>query len=183
MSEILVLVFIFIGCSLPFLGFITIESKCARESYELELEVVLLYGDAKLPTKAHEPDAGDDLYCYLNQVDYPEQEIIVPAKQRVNIPCGFRAMIPDGWVGIIENRSGLSTKNGILKLAGVIDAGFTGQWLCCILNSSDVDFVIKHGDRMAQVLYHRVPKRNYKVVTEFSLLSKRGDNGFASTGR
>lgn len=166
----------------------------------LYIKVSKLTDDAIVPTKAYESDAGWDLYS--------SEDTVVVAGKRNTIKTGISFEIPEGWCGLIWPRSGLSVKNGIDVLAGVIDSSYRGEIMVCLHNTSDSNFqiiknkdiqslmydsqvetnpenkdlIIKKGDRIAQILFHKVPE--VKMV-EDKILSKtkRNEGGFGSSGR
>lgn len=163
----------------------------------LYIKVSKLSDDAIVPTKAYESDAGWDLYASENAT--------VKAGQRNIIKTGISFEIPEGWCGLIWPRSGLSVKNGIDVLAGVIDSSYRGEVMVCLYNTCDVnpiyntcdinpvynteteryslkDLKIKKGDRIAQILFHEVPE--VKMVEDNNLSeTKRNEGGFGSSGR
>jgi len=133
-----------------------------------------LHVDAVIPTKANALDAGWDLYS--------TQEATLPPLQRSLISTDIAMLIPKGFVGLIWDRSGLSSKSGIHRFAGVIDAGYIGEIKVCLYNSSDGDKHINKGDRVAQLLIQEIPK--CELVEVNSLLeSDRGEKGFGSSGK
>jgi len=154
----------------------------------LEIEIKLLNDHAKIPTKSYEYDAGWDLYSSEN--------CTVRSGQRNIIKTGISIAIPQGWVGLIWPRSGLSVKSGIDVLAGVIDCSYRGEIMVCLYNTSSTfptymhkegmyktnDLHIKTGDRIAQVLFQEVPRVVFKHVSELDSTG-RGDGGFGSSGR
>jgi dUTP pyrophosphatase len=83
--------------------------------------------------------------------------------------------------GRIAPRSGLAAKHGIDTLAGVIDADYRGPVKVLLANLSDVDFQIKEGDRIAQLIIERIYTPEVAVVEKLSD-SVRGAGGFGSTG-
>lgn len=134
--------------------------------------VKLLDLEAQLPTKAHETDAGFDLYSI--------EDCDIQAKQRKTVRTGVSLQIPDDYAGLIWPRSGLSVKKGIDVLAGVIDAGYRGEIMVCLYNTSFETVHIKRGDKIAQIIFQEVPKVSMISVDTLES-SQRGDNGFGST--
>lgn len=135
--------------------------------------VQLLQSGARVPTKTNISDAGWDLYAVV--------DAIIPTKQRKIIKTGIALEIPDNMAGLIWPRSGLSVKNGIDVLAGVIDSGYRGEIMVCLYNTSDENVSINRGDRIAQIIFQEVP-RVMMVNQEELGSSQRGNNGFGSSG-
>ena len=129
--------------------------------------------DAIIPTRAYEYDAGWDLYCV-------EKLYIIPSRRRV-VPTNIAISIPEGYVGLIWPRSGLAAKNGIDVFAGVIDSGYRGEIKVCLYNSSQINFEINKGDRIAQIIFHKLPQTEMLEVDSLDD-SIRGDSGFGSSG-
>lgn len=128
---------------------------------------------ATIPTKAHEHDAGWDLYA--NESTY-----IIPNHRRT-ISTGISLEIPEGHVGLIWPRSGLAVKNGIDVFAGVIDSGYRGEIKVCLYNSSDNSVELNAGDRIAQIIIQKLPSIEMSEVQDLQD-SNRGKGGFGSSG-
>jgi len=128
---------------------------------------------AQMPTKANKSDAGFDLYA--------DEDNWVFAKNRKTIKTGVSLEMTDNLAGLIWPRSGLSVKQGIDVLAGVIDAGYRGEIMVCLYNTSDEDVEIKRGDRIAQIIFQEVPIISLQLREKLGS-SQRGSNGFGSTG-
>lgn len=105
------------------------DAKQDRQQPQLAVKVKRLSKDAILPTRVHNNDAGWDLYA--------SEDITILAGTRSLVPTQISFEIPDGYVGLIWPRSGLSAKKGIDILAGVIDAGYRGEVSVCLYNSSE----------------------------------------------
>jgi len=138
------------------------------------ISVQLLDGKAKVPTKANQNDAGFDLYSILDTV--------IPPKQRKTVRTGIALQMPDHLAGLIWPRSGLSVKQGIDVLAGVVDSGYRGEIMVCLYNTSDEVVGINTGDRIAQIIFQEVPRVSMEVHETLGS-SQRGDNGFGSSGK
>ena len=136
--------------------------------------VQLLDNNAKVPTKANPNDAGFDLYSVLDTV--------IPPKQRKTVRTGIAIQMPDHLAGLIWPRSGLSVKQGIDVLAGVVDSGYRGEIMVCLYNTSDEVVGINTGDRIAQIIFQEVPRVTMEVHDTLGS-SQRGDNGFGSSGK
>lgn len=137
------------------------------------VSVQLLDQNAKMPTRANEYDAGFDLYSIIDTV--------IPPKQRKTVNTGIAIQMPEHMAGLIWPRSGLSVKQGIDVLAGVVDSGYRGQIMVCLYNTSDEIVVLNTGDRIAQIIFQEVP-RVLMEVHESLGSSQRGENGFGSSG-
>lgn len=139
------------------------------------INVKLLNEDAKIPTKAHDSDAGWDLYA--------AEDMKIPNGMRKTIKTGVSIAIPDGYSGLIWPRSGLSVKFGVDVLAGVVDTGYRGEIMVCLLNTDHSSWVeIKKGDRIAQILFQEVPKFKLYQVAELDD-TERAEGGFGSSGK
>ena len=139
-----------------------------------EIGVKLLHEDARVPTKAHEDDAGYDLYA--------SEHISLLSSERRTVKTGIAFDIQDGLTGLIWPRSGLSVKFGIDVLAGGIDSGYRGGIRVCLFNSGIEDLQINKGDRIAQILFQEVPRVTLTVSDDLGA-SLRGGKGFGSSGK
>jgi len=104
---------------------------------------------------------------------------MAPGK-RIVIPTGAFLDIPDGYCGQIWPRSGLAYHNGIEVLAGLIDSDYTGEIKAILRNGGDVPFLIEEGDRIAQMMFVKYAKADFREVSEIP--SKSDHVGFGSTG-
>jgi dUTP pyrophosphatase len=91
--------------------------------------------------------------------------------------------MPAGYVGLVHPRSGLAAKHGItvLNTPGTVDSGYRGELMVTLYNSSNEDFKIEAGDRIAQLVFQRYETARFIPVTELPE-SSRGDSGFGSSG-
>lgn len=144
------------------------------------IKVKRLTETAIMPTKAHEEDAGFDLYA--------DEDKIIPAQSREIIHTSIAIELPDLkeenreiYVRIAP-RSGLSVKSGIDIFAGVIDRGYTGELVVCMFNSTKEEFKVNKGDKIAQMIPTIIYKDNLVEVSELGE-SKRGEKGFGSSGK
>lgn len=133
----------------------------------------------KMPTRAHQFDAGLDLYS-------PVDADIVPRwsaswENSVIIDTGVHVQIPEGYYGKIESKSGLNTNNG-LTCTGVIDSHYTGSIKVKLYNNSNQRYKIRQGDKIAQLLIIKCELPELELVAALEK-TDRGDNGFGSTGR
>ena len=142
----------------------------------MTLNIQRLHPDAILPTRAHPDDAGLDLYA--------AEQIGIPVLGRNLVNTGIAVAIPPGHVGYITPRSGLAHSNGItvLNAPGTIDAGYTGEIRVNLINHGQAPYVITPGQRIAQLVIHKVELPELMEVDELEA-SQRGNQGFGSTGK
>lgn len=152
------------------------RSATCKKPCRKQMEKVLvkkLEESATTPTKAHEHDAGWDLYA-------SKPTTIVP-NSRKTVSTGISLQIPEGHVGLIWPRSGLAVKNGIDVFAGVIDSGYRGEIKVCLYNSSDWKVDLNSGERVAQIIIQKLPNIEMLEVQHLQH-SNRGEGGFGSSG-
>ena len=144
-------------------------------SIELPMTVDIAAG-AKVPTYAHETDAAADLYAMENQ--------IIEAETYGNmIRTGVKIQLPEGWLAMILPRSsiGVKTPLRLSNSVGLIDSGYRGELGVIYDNTSDEDYEIHAGDRIAQLLV--MPSYRFKAkVVDILADSDRGEGGFGSSG-
>ena len=135
--------------------------------------------DNALPSYETVNSAGMDLRAYL-----PDGQLVIKPMQRALVPTGLFMEIPVGYEGQVRPRSGLAIKSGItvLNSPGTIDADYRGEVKVILINLSDADFVIKSGDRIAQLV---ISKCEQMEVVEVQTLTEteRGAGGFGHTGK
>src|SRR5215203_1971896 len=143
----------------------------------MELPISRLRADATLPTRAHDGDAGLDLYA-------AEAATIEPG-DRATVATGIAVEIPAGFTGLVLPRSGLAARHGIalVNAPGLIDSGYRGEIRVLLLNTDRWDrFEVSPGDRIAQLVLTPVADVEPLEVTELAT-SVRGEGGFGSSGR
>ena len=142
----------------------------------MQIEVKLLHPDARVPIQAHPGDAGVD----LSSVEAVE----IPPGERRDVGTGIAIAIPSGYGGFVQPRSGLAFKNGLMLVnsPGLIDAGYRGEVRVCLYNSGRESFRVDVGERIAQLVIHRVEQPVFTAVGELSA-TVRGEGGFGSSGR
>ncbi|WP_420862741.1 dUTP diphosphatase [Algirhabdus cladophorae] len=124
--------------------------------------------------------AGADLRA--NFVDGGDMVLSIGA--RALIPTGLRVAIPEGFEIQIRPRSGLALKHGLTlaNAPGTIDADYRGPLGVILINLGQADFVIKHGERIAQMVVAPVVQAQFELVSDLDATA-RGAGGFGSTGR
>ena len=139
----------------------------------MALLVMKLTESAVIPTRVNETDAGYDLYS--------DVDLVIPQWSRSLISTGIAIAIPPGCYGRVASRSGLSCINNLDVGAGVVDRGYRGDIKVCLINSSNKDFKVCKGMKIAQLVCEKVAYPEIVCVTELSQTS-RGINGFGSSG-
>ena len=146
--------------------------------YSIELPMTIdVLSSAKVPTFAHDTDAAADLYAMADQV--------IPARSYGNkIGTGVKIQLPEGWLAMILPRSSMGAKTP-LRLSnsvGLIDSGYRGELGIIYDNTSDKDYTITAGDRIAQLLV--MPSYRFKAnVVDTLEGSDRGETGFGDSGK
>lgn len=139
----------------------------------MELKVKKTQRDAKIPRYGHEGDAGLDLFSSV--------DVILEKGKLQAIPTGIKVAIPDGYAGLIWDKSGTSLK-GVHRLAGVIDSGYRGEVKVVMINLGEKPFAIDRGMKIAQMLVQPIATVHV-VETEDLDDTSRGEGGFGSTGK
>lgn len=140
--------------------------------------------EAIIPTRAHEDDAGYDLYATDSPDKSNENKVTIPPHQYARFKTGIAMEIPTGYVGLVFARSGLGIKKGLVprNCVGVIDSNYRGEIEVSLYNSSRVNQTIDIGDRIAQIVIVPYLKYDINVVEELSE-TDRGEDGFGSSGK
>jgi dUTP pyrophosphatase len=142
----------------------------------VKLRITRLDERATPPTRAHQGDAGLDLYS--------AQEVVLGPGERASIGTGIAVEIPQGHAGLVLPRSGLAVRHGIALVngPGLIDCGYRGEVRVLLLNTDRSEpFSVNRGDRIAQLVLIRVEIASVIEAAELSG-SSRGMGGFGSSG-
>lgn len=131
-----------------------------------------------LPVYATDGASGMDVRADI------ASDIVLQPLHRMLVPTGLFMEIPAGYEVQIRPRSGLAIHQGItcLNTPGTIDADYRGEVKVILVNLSSTEQVIRHGDRIAQLVVQKVEKANWVVVQEIDD-TDRGSGGFGHTGR
>jgi dUTP pyrophosphatase len=131
-----------------------------------------------LPSYSTDLSAGMDLRANL------EEEVVLKPFERKLIPTGLFIELPEGYEAQVRPRSGLAIKKGItvLNSPGTIDADYRGEIMVILINLSQEDFVIRHGERIAQMVVSSHEKIEWKESAQLEE-TERGDGGFGHTGK
>ena len=141
----------------------------------MELRVKRLRPDARLPSYAHDGDAGLDLHAV-------EALVLLPGTSSL-IRTGLALELPPGTEGQVRPRSGLALNHSvtILNAPGTIDEGYRGEIGVILINHGGSPFVVEAGMKIAQLVI--APRLRVAVVDAAQVGdSPRGDRGFGSTG-
>lgn len=138
---------------------------------------------AKFPVRATPGSAGYDLYA--------DEDLVVKTQYHELVKTGVGVIIPHGWYGRIAPRSSLALKWGIQVFAGVIDSDYRLQIGVILHNAGGQDFIVKKGDRIAQIIFERCLFPN--EILEIHCTKEEAQNsdnwssertgGFGSTGK
>ena len=135
---------------------------------------------AVAPTRAHELDAGLDLYAKKNVPGCTATEYIIPPHGSATIDTGVHVQLPHGTAGVLISKSGLNVKCNLTS-TGLIDEGYTGSIVVKLYNHGDYSKIIHPGDKISQLVITHVRHDPIEIVDEIDG-GDRGDNGFGSTG-
>lgn len=135
-------------------------------------------GELPLPSYATKDAAGMDLSAAV------QADLVLKPGKRAIVPTGISIALPSGYEAQVRPRSGLAAKNGVtvLNAPGTIDADYRGEVKVILINHGQEPFVIKRGERIAQMVIAPVTRAELSVVTTLDE-TQRGAGGFGSTGR
>ena len=130
-----------------------------------------------LPKYQTKQSAGVDLCAFLSS------DLVLKPNDRRLIGTGLHIALPDGYEAQIRSRSGLAFKHGItiINSPGTIDADYRGEIKIALINHSNEDFVIKSGDRIAQMVISKYEQISFSL-TESLDETERGEGGYGHTG-
>jgi dUTP pyrophosphatase len=145
------------------------------------VDILRLAHNPDLPLPAYETAgaAGMDLRAAV-----PEDEaLVLRPGARTAVPTGLAFALPDGFEAQVRPRSGLALKSGVTvaNAPGTIDADYRGELKVILINLGEEDFVIRRGDRIAQLVIAPVVQAAWREVAELEA-TDRGAGGFGSTG-
>lgn len=136
------------------------------------MKIVLDKG-AIMPTRAHETDAGLDIYA--------RERKLIRANSSAVFDTGVHVELPVGTVGMLKSKSGLNVKHGLTS-EGVIDVGYTGSICVKLYNLSQTDYIVEVGDKISQLVILPILTPDLEQVESLED-TDRGNGGFGSTGR
>ena len=137
------------------------------------IEIVKLEDELIAPSYAHENDAGLDIRSSEN--------ITIPSGETAIVRTGIKMRIPNGYVGLIWDKSGHAAKSSITTMAGVIDSGYRGEIKIVLKNLGKENFEIIKNMKIAQILIQKIENASIRMVESLDTTS-RHEGGFGSTG-
>ena len=144
----------------------------------INIDIKMLPHGKNIPVPKYQTHgaAGMDIMAAI------EELLTLQTGKTTIIPTGFTIAIPENYEGQIRSRSGLAAKHGIIVLnsPGTIDSDYRGELKIILINHGQHDFIIKRGDRIAQMIIAPITKINWHKVDHLSE-TIRGTGGFGST--
>jgi dUTP pyrophosphatase len=139
----------------------------------INIQIKKLTESAITPNYAHPGDAGLDIYS--------DEDCTIKPNERKLVSTGISIAAPPGYVLLIKDKSGVAYKGGLTHMAGVIEHTYRGEYRILLYNTTNEDYIIKKGQKIAQIVIVPVATAKVEVVDELSE-TQRGDGAFGSTG-
>ena len=140
---------------------------------KIPVKVKKLHPDAITPSYAHPGDAGLDIFS--------NEDCIIEPKKRYLVKTDISIELPEEYVSLIKDKSGVAYKDGITHMAGVIEHTYRGEYKILLHNTTNEPYKIKKGQKIAQIVIVPVATAEVEVVGTLSE-TQRGDGAFGSTG-
>ncbi|MEA2098459.1 MAG: dUTP diphosphatase [Patescibacteria group bacterium] len=140
----------------------------------LKIKVQKTSKDIKTPNYAHNGDAGIDFYSF-------EDDYILKPGEHKKFVTGIKIEIPEGYVGLVWDKSGLALKHCIKTMGGVIDSTYRGEIAIILINLGLKDYKVEKNTKIAQMLFQKVETAEIEEVDDLDN-TQRGDGGFGSSG-
>ena len=157
------------------------------ERNEILVQLNRFSKDVSIPKKMYPNSAGYDLYA--------NETVKVFAGSRSVVLLDLRMVIPESYFGPISLRSGFALNHGIIAFSATVDSGYTGSIYVLLFNFSANDFLVKKGNRIAQIIFQKCEEVSFVEVESVDIVSKtdleqirkektisRGVKGFGSSG-
>lgn len=142
---------------------------------DVVVQYKLVESDAKSPTRAYKTDSGWDVYAY--------EDIIIKSKDINNVYVGVSICAPKNYGYTMRGRSSLN-RVGVYTAFGTIDSFYSGKLFVLMYNFSTTDYLVKKGQKIAQIVFERVVPVNMVMVNDIVVPENaRGGNGFGSSGK
>lgn len=147
----------------------------------MDVRIKRLYREAVLPTKGSPQAAAYDVYACIPDGD---GTVTIRPHTTVKVGTGLSMAPPEGYFVGVYARSGLSSKEGLrpANCVGVCDEDYRGEYIVAVHNDSETERVIRHGDRIAQIILQKRYDMDFVEVDELDE-TERGAGGFGSTGK
>lgn len=144
----------------------------------MRIPVKKLNTEAILPVKGSEKAAAYDVYACI-----PEGTVNIKPHETVKVSTGLSMAPPEGYFVGVYARSGLSTKEGLRpsNCVGVCDEDYRGPYIVALHNDSEIERIVHHGDRIAQIILQKRYDMEFEEVDALDE-TERGAGGFGSTG-
>lgn len=139
----------------------------------VKIKVKKLHPDAKLPSYAHDDDSGMDIFSV--------EEVLIRAGERVIVHTGIAMEYQREYATLVWDKGGMAANHGIKVMGGVFEHTYKGEYMIVLFNSSKEDYIVKKGDKIAQVLVQPIVHAEIEEV-EGLKESSRGEGRFGSTG-
>lgn len=153
------------------------SNDCDWPRVELRIERLIEALDLPLPSYATDGSSGLDLMAAV------ESDLTINPGERKLTPTGIRVAVPAGYEAQIRPRSGLAIKHGLslVNSPGTIDSDYRGPVMVIVINHGAEPYIIRRGDRIAQMVICPVVRAELIETSELSD-TDRGDGGFGHTG-
>ena len=132
--------------------------------------------DAKMPSYAHQGDAGMDLFA-------AEETVIKPMERKL-VSTGLQIAVPRGFEAQVRPKSGLAIDHGltVLNTPGTIDSCYRGEIKVILLNLSNKEYKVEKGSKIAQMVFNKIEEAELEEAKELEETA-RNQGGFGSTGK
>ena len=148
--------------------------RLIKETTFTDMKVQLDEG-AIMPTRAHEADAGLDLYT--------REDKVVSAHGYATFDTGVHIELPPNTYGKLESKSGLNVKANVVSLGGVIDEPYRGSIVVKLYNLGDTDYTFHKGEKIVQLVVVPCLYVDTKEVEKLDMNTDRKSDGFGSSGK
>jgi len=140
----------------------------------MKIRIKKLRQDIQLPSYALPGDAGLDMFS--------DEDVIIESGQRHVFATGFALEMPTGYCALVWDKGGLSSKHGLKVMGGVFEYTYRGEYMICLLNTSEQAYEFKKGDKIAQLLIQPITTVELIEVEELDE-TIRGEGRHGSTGK
>ena len=145
---------------------------------KVKISIKKEYEDLPIPQYKTSLSAGVDLYACI------DEDVLLNPGEKALVSSGLRVALPPGYEAQIRPRSGLALKHGIsiVNTPGTVDADYRGIIGIILINHGKEPFVVKRGERIAQMVINKVAQAEWDIVESLDE-TDRGEGGFGHTGR